>query len=105
MTKGEDSNAYQGLVITTKAGMHEKPHNILNRISNRASARFSHQRNLHKDGLYPSTHHQKNPQNLHKKANNTTAGGTMLTSRHRDVSYDEMLTQRWLMTPENRLSI
>ncbi|KAF3588745.1 hypothetical protein F2Q69_00026480 [Brassica cretica] len=92
--------------LRTKAEMYETPHDALNHIPSGASVRFSRQRNLQKgasaaetcrktgcirrrnlqkDGLYPSPHHEKKPQNLHKKASNTTAGGTRPTPRCRDV--------------------
>ncbi|CAN6863397.1 unnamed protein product, partial [Brassica oleracea] len=96
--EGEDSNTYQGLANATKAGIYETPHDALNHIPKRASTRFNH-------GLYQSPQPEKKSQNQRKKASNTTAGGTRPTPWRSDVSMDEMLTQRRLMTPENRLSI
>ncbi|CAN6997392.1 unnamed protein product [Brassica rapa subsp. trilocularis] len=103
--EGEDSNTYQGLANATKAGMHETPHDALNRIPKRANTRFNRLRNLQKDGLYPSPQPEKKSQNQRKKASYTTARGTRPTPRCPDVSMDKTLTQRRLMTPENRLSI
>ncbi|KAL0872348.1 hypothetical protein Bca101_022053 [Brassica carinata] len=60
---------------------------------------------LHKVGLLPLPHSEQKSLNLHKKVSCTTADGTKPKPQCWDVSYNEMLTRRRLMTPENRLSI
>ncbi|KAG2242573.1 hypothetical protein Bca52824_095584 [Brassica carinata] len=85
---------------------YETPHSALNCIPSRASARFSLQRNLQKDGLYPPPHHEKKPQNLRKKIQqhhhrrnktSTTAQGCELG---RDADSETLMTQLFLTASE-----
>ncbi|KAG2253385.1 hypothetical protein Bca4012_101114 [Brassica carinata] len=51
-TEGEVSNTYQSFAYATKAGLYVTPHDTLNRIPYRASARFCHQRTCTKLGCF-----------------------------------------------------
>ena len=81
------------------ATRHFEPHPISSKCSLLPST------DLHKVGLLPLPHPEKKSLNLHKKVCYTTADGRRPKPQCRDVSYDEMLIRRRLMTPENRLSI
>ncbi|KAG2332396.1 hypothetical protein Bca52824_003576 [Brassica carinata] len=94
-TEGEVSDTYQNLANATKADLYVTPHDALNRIPIEQVLASAINR--------PAQ--SRKSLNLHKKVSCTTADGTKPKPQCWDVSYNEMLTRRRLMTPENRLSI